>query len=310
MYTSYVGDPYRLEDALCKRELMSLVCGNSAGMKCVHSSRCGKRLLALTILCLLAIPSVQAYDMPKNLREGWDGDIQLGALATFGATDSSAITARSTFSYRSKRWEHEFDAKMYRSTSEALVARRDANGEVTRDANDKEITDLISSTTNNRRYISGQTRWFFTEKHYVFAIADIDNNVPANLDSSTRQIAGVGYKLYQGKSDLVSAGVGAGRKKRVEVSGDSEEGAIGYLGFAYKRKISEKLTLAFDMESDFGSENRYSEAETSLTFKLRDPVSMKLKYEARFNSTVMDPLNTFDDGLEAALSVNLSVEVF
>lgn len=248
--------------------------------------------------------------MPKNLNEGWDGDVQLGALATFGPTDSSAITARSTFSHRSKHWEHELDAKFYRSASEALVSRRDADGQVMRDVNDQEIKDLVSSTTNNRRYVSGQTRWFFTSKHYLFGIADLDVNTPANLDSSTRQISGVGYKLYRAKNDLVSAEVGLGRKKRVEVSGDSEEGAIAYLGLRYKHKVSEKMGVAFDLNSDFGNENRYSEAEVSLSWKLRDPISLKLKYEARFNSTVLDPLNTFDDGLEAALSVNLAFEIF
>ncbi|MFK7993184.1 MAG: YdiY family protein [Granulosicoccus sp.] len=271
----------------------------------------GKLLAGLVLLGLMMSPGVQAYeDMPRNLRQGWDGDVQLGALATYGLTDSSAISARTTVTYRSKRWEHELDAKWYRSASEALVSRRDADGQVMRDANNQEIKDVVRSTTNNRRFVSGQLRWFFTSKHYLFTIADLDVNSPANLDSSTRQISGVGYKLYRGKNDFVSAAIGLGRKKRVEVSGDSEEGAIGYLGFRYKRKINDVITVTFDLNSDFGGENRFSEAETSLAWKLRDPVSLKLKYEARVNSAVMDPLNTFDDELEAALSVNLSVEIF
>lgn len=271
----------------------------------------GTLSMVVVVLCLSAPSSAHAYySMPKNLEEGWHGDVHLGALATFGPTDSSAITARSNFTYRSQHWEHELDAKWYRSASEALVSRRDAEGEVVRDANDKEIKDLVRSTTNNRRYLNGQSRWFFTSKHYVFAIADLDINTPANLESSTRQISGLGYKLYRAKNDLVSAEFGVGRKKRVEVSGDSEEGAIAYFGFRYKHKISEKMGFAFDLNSDFGSENRYSEAEVSLNWKLRDPLSLKLKYEARLNETEDDPSNSNDDELEAALSVNLSVEVF
>lgn len=262
------------------------------------------------LLLIMATPVTHAYDMPKNLRQGWDGDVQLGALATFGETDSSAISARTIFTYSSDRWEHELDAKLHRSASESLVLRRDDEGSVMRDANDKEIKQLVSNTTNNRRFVSGQSRWFFTSRHYVFVIADLDVNIPANLDASTRQISGVGYKLYRGKNDLVTAAVGLGRKKRVEVTGESEEGAIAYFGLRLKHEVTDKLTLGFDLDSDFGSENRYSEAETSLSWKLRDPISLKLKYEARFNSTVMDPLNTFDDGLEAALSVNLAVEIF
>lgn len=289
---------------------MSLVCNVSQRSSCCAAT--GKRFtgVVVTLLVFLFSASVHAYDMPKNLGQGWDGDVQFGALATFGPTDSSAITARSTLTYSSKRWEHELDIRLHRSANEALVSRRDSDGQVMRDANDKEIQDLVSSTTNDRRFVSGQSRWFFTSKHYVFLIADLDVNTPANLDYSTRQISGLGYKLYRSKKDLISAQVGLGRKMRVEVDGDSELGPIAYIGFRFKREISEKLVLALDLDSDFGGDNRFSEAEASLSWKLRDPVSLKLKYGARFNSTVIDPLNTFDDGLEAALSVNIAVEVF
>ena len=281
--------------------------------KPVNRPSCGRfDITWLPVLAVLFFGASQAiaYDIPKNLQQGWDGDVQLGALATYGATDSSAMTARTTFSYRSVFWEHEVDAKYHRSATEALVLRRDSEGQVLRDANDKEITDVVSNKTNDRRFVSAQARFFFTSKYYVFGIADLDANTPGNLKSASRQIAGVGYKLYRSKKDLISAGVGVGRKKRADVSGESEEGAIAYLGFRIRRQLSEKVSVSFDLDSDFGSENRYSEAETSLAWKLRDPVSLKLKYEARFNSTVMDPINTFDDGLEAALSVNLAFELF
>lgn len=289
---------------------MNLVCNVSQRSFCCAASGIRFSGVVVALLVIVFSTSLHAYDMPKNLGLGWDGNMELGALATFGETDSSAVSARATFTYRSKRWEHEMDARFHRSAHESLVSRRDSDGEVILDANNNEIQDLVSDTTNDRRFISGQSRWFFTSKHYVFVIADLDVNKPASLDHSTRQISGVGYKLYRSKNDLVSAQVGIGRKKRVDVGGDSEEGAIAYLGFRLKRELSETLILTLDLDSDFGSENRYSEAEASLSWKLRDPVSLKLKYGARFNSTVIDPLNTFDDGLEAALSVHIAVDVF
>ena len=289
---------------------MRLECNVSLVTSCCTSSALRQASVTVALLVTLLSTPLHAYDMPKNLGRGWDGDVQFGALATFGPTDSSAITARTVVTYSSERWEHELDARLHRSANETLVSRIDRDGEVLRDANNNEIQDRISSTTNNRRFVSGQSRWFFTSKTYLFGIADLDVNTPANLDHSTRQIGGVGYKLYRSKRDLISAQVGLGRKERVEVGGDSEQGLIGYLGIRFKRELSEKLVLSLDMDSDWGSDNRYSEAEASLSWRLRDPVSLKLKYGARFNSTVIDPLNTFDDGLEAALSVNIAVEVF
>ena len=251
-----------------------------------------------------------AYDMPKNLGQGWDGDVQLGALASFGQTDSSAISVRSTVTYSRTQWEHELDVRWHRSASETLVPRRDSEGQRITDANGREIQDRVKNTTNDRRFLSAQSRWFFRPKYYMFAIADLDLNRPANLDYATRQIGGLGYKMYRSKKDLISAQVGLGRKMLVEVEGDDELNLIAYLGFRFKRELSEKLFLSLEFDSDFGSDNQFSEAEASLSWKLRDPVSLKLKYGARFKSTVLDPLNTFDDGLEAALSVTISVEVF
>lgn len=254
--------------------------------------------------------SISAYETPRNLKQGLDAAIQLGALATFGPTDSSAVSARTTFTFRGERWEQEFDAKYYRSASEVIVIRQNEAGEKVLDAQGREIKDLVKNTTNHRRFVSAQIRRFISSKYYVFVIADLDINEPANIDQSTRQIAGVGYKLWRNKNDLLSAAVGFGRKKRVEVSGDTEQGAIGYLGFRFKRALSNKTSLKLDVDSDFGSDNRYSEAEASLSWKLREPLSIKLKYEARFNSTLIDPLNTYDNGLEAALSINLAVDIF
>ena len=290
---------------------MLLVCDVSQRSSCFSFSGIQFSGVVVALLIILFSSSPHAdYTMPKNLGQGWDGNVQLGALANFGPTDSSAVTAQTTFTYSSKRWEHELNAKFHRSASEALITRRDSEGTILRDASDNEIKDRISSTTNDRRFVSGQARWFFNSKNYVFFIADLDRNAPANLDYSTRQISGVGYKLYQSKSNYISAEFGLGRKERVEVGGGSEQGGIAYLGFRFKRKLSEKLILTLDLDSDFSEDNRFSEAEVSLSWKLRDPVSLKLKYGARLNSSVIDPLNTFDDGLEAALSAHISVDVF
>lgn len=250
------------------------------------------------------------YQMPRNLNSGWDGSMQLGALATYGIADTSAISARTDFTYRGKHIEHELNLKFYRSTNRTLVNRRDADGIEVMDANGAPVQDRVRTMTNDRRYVSFQPRWFFSRRHYLFVLVDFENNTPADIESSTRQISGVGYKLYKTSKNYISAAVGVGRKKLVQVSGETEEGAIGYLGLRLKRAMSDTTSIALDLDSDFGGENRFSEAEASLAWKLREPMSIKFKYEARFNSNIINPLNTFEDDVEAALSVNLEIEVF
>lgn len=272
----------------------------------------GKALLPALLAAVMAstVSRAHAYDVPRNLEQGWDGNIELGALATFGATDSSAISVRTGFTYRGEHAELELNTRLYRSASESLVTRRNADGDEVKDADGIPVKDLVRNTTNDRRFIGIQPRWFFTRRHYLFALADFEVNEPADIELSTRQVSGVGYKLWKSRSDYASAAIGIGRKKLVQVSGASDEGAIGYVGLRFKRGLSETVSVNLELDTDFGGENRLSEAAVSLAWQLRGPVAVKFKYEARDNSNIINPLNTFDEGVEAALSVSLEVDVF
>lgn len=267
-------------------------------------------LLVCTVVGLFYCSTAIAYDPPKNLTPGWDGSLQVGGLATFGEFDTSALLARTDFTYRGSSWEHEFNTKFYRSKTQIRVPRRDADGVEVTDANGNAISDLLRATNNNRRYASAQPRWFFSSRYYVFAIVDFESNKPLNIAQSSRQITGVGYKLWKSRKDYISAALGIGRKKLERVTGANEEGAIGYFGFRFNRAVSEGVSLVLDLDSEFGGENRFSEMGIGIAWKLRDPLSIKLKYEARFNSQIPNLSNTFDDDLEAALSANIELEVF
>lgn len=267
-------------------------------------------LLAVLSSLFVQGAMAQYYEMPKDLEQGWDGQVQLGAQATFGATDSSAVSVRTDFTYRGERAEHELTARLHHSANKAEVSRRDAEGKEVLNGKGIPITDKVTTTTNDRRFISVQPRWFISSRYYVFALVDMDVNEPADIKMSSRQVSGLGYKLWKTRSHYVSAAIGIGRKKLEQVTGESEEGAIGYFGLRLKRELSETITGGVSLDSDFGGENRFSEAEISLSWRIRGPVALKFKYEASDNSKIVNPWNTFDDGVESAFSINLEVEVF
>ena len=269
-------------------------------------------LCKLTLLLILmgASSIAEAYETPENLEMGWHGNVQLGALATFGVSDTTAISARSDLTFSDDVFEHELTSKWYRSANRVAVARRNTEGEEIIAADGTVVRDQVRTTTNDRRYVGFQTRWFPRPQYYLFAQADLEFNRPVDIDVSSRQVVGLGYKLWNTRKDFISAAVGVGRKRLAQVSGATEAGAIAYLGLRLRRKVAFNVMLELDLDSDFLGENRFSEAELSLAWKLRNPVALKLKYEARFNSNIINPLNTFDDGVEAALSVNVEVDVF
>lgn len=265
--------------------------------------------LACLILAGGSSPA-HAYEIPKNLEQGWDAQVQFGALATFGIKDTSAVSARTDLTYRGEHFEHELVAKLYRSSSVTHVVRLNKAGNEIVDDNGNPVTDRVKSTTSDRRFLSLQPRWFFTSHHYLFALADIDINEPDGISSSTLRVGGVGYKLWKSRGRYASAAVGVGRRRFEPLTGDIEEESVGYVGLRFKRDLSETVSLSLALDSDFGGEEQYSEAEASLSWRVRGPVAIKFKYGASVDSRVVNPWNTFDDGVEAAMSVNLEVEVF
>ncbi len=278
-------------------------------MSCVSNTV--TRILSGGLLCVFMQGALAQYDyIPKDLELGWGGEVQLGAQATFGSTDSSAVSVRTDFTYRGERAEHELTARLHHSANKAQVSRRDAEGKEILSSKGTPVTDEVRTTTNNRRFVSVQPRWFISSRYYVFALADFDVNEPADIQLASRQVTGLGYKLLKSRSHFVSAAFGVGRKKLEQVSGESEEGAIGYFGLRVKRKLSETLAAGLTLDSDFGGDNRFSEAEISLSWRVRGPVALKFKYEASDNTKIVNPWNTFDEGVESAFSVNLEVEVF
>ena len=269
------------------------------------------RALSGLLLCVFMQGALAQYDfVPKDLQQGWNGQVQLGAQASFGATDFSAVSVRTDFTYRGERAEHELTARFHHSTNKAQVSRRDVEGKEIVNSKGEPVTDEVKTTTNDRRFISVQPRWFISSRYYVFALADMNINEPADIKLASRQVAGLGYKLWKSRSHYVSAAFGVGRKKLNQVTGESKEGAIGYFGLRVKRQLNETLSAALSLDSDFGGETRLSEAEVSLSWRVRGPVALKFKYEASDNTKIVNPWNTFDEGVESAFSLNLEVEVF
>lgn len=276
-------------------------------------SRASRLTCLVSFLCLWSVggsSAVLAYEIPRNLEQGWDAQVQFGALATFGVKDTSAISARTDISYRGDHFEHELVAKLYRSSSVTHVIRLDASGKEVVDSKGIPLTERIKSTTSDRRFLSVQPRWFFSSRYYLFALADIDINEPDGVRSSTLRVGGIGYKLWKSRGHYASAAVGVGRRRFEPVTGDVEEEAVGYVGLRFKRYLSETVSLSLSLDSDFGGEESFSEAEASLSWRVRGPVAIKFKYGASVDSRVVNPWNTFDDGVEAAMSVNLEVEIF
>jgi len=268
-------------------------------------------LLFAALFPFVAGEASAAYFKPKKaLPEGWNATLEFGAHATSGASRTSSLSGGAETTFRGGRWEHLVVVKALQSRSSIAVKRRDENGDVVLDARGEPVSDVIRDRTNDRRFVGLQPRWFFREKkNYLFAILDVESNEPADIEHSSRQIAGIGYRLFTDKSNWFTAGIGYGRKALSRVSGDEDQGGIGYVGVAFTRLIGERAKFETALDSDFGGENRFTELTFGLTWKLGAPVALKIGYEARMNSDISDPRNPFDESVDARATISLEIDV-
>lgn len=268
---------------------------------------------SLTAVVLIGFNAVDAaYFKPvKPYPDGWDATVVFGAQATRGASRTSSLSGATEATYRGGRWETLFELKALNSSSSVAVKRHDENGEPATDALGEPIMDIVRKRTNDRRFVSLQPRWSFRrERNYLFSIIDYETNTPADIDSSTRQIFGVGYRLWRDKTNYLTAGVGIGRKRlEREESGEVEEGGIGYLGLSFVRKLGERARFEARFDSDFGGENRFTEFDFGFVWKFGSPVSLKLGYEARQNSDFRRADNPFDESVDARATLSLEFDV-
>ena len=267
--------------------------------------------VAIASLALASVSAEAAYFKPrKAFPDGWDARVEFGAQTTSGASRTSSLSGGLDSTFRGGRWEHRIVAKALQSESTVSAPRRDENGDKVLGPDGEPVTDVVRNTTNDRRFLGLQPRWFFRQqKNYLFAIVDLESNEPADIERSTRQIAGVGYRHVVDKSNWFTAGVGIGRKSLDRVSGERDDDGIGYVGLAFTRLIGERAKFETALDSDFGSENRFTELTLGLSWKLGAPVSLKLGYEARMNSDISDPQNPFDESVDARASVSLQIDV-
>ena len=271
--------------------------------------------LALSLGVLSGTVSAARFKPRKALPEGWNATVQFGAEATQNATSrKSTLSGAAEMSYRGGDWEHKIVVEaMHRSSKVARKRKVEAGegkGDVVFDDFGDPVYDIVRNHDNDRRFVSAEPRWFFRrKKNYLFAIVDYETDEPDGIESSTRHIAGVGYRLLRDGKNYFSAGIGLGSKRLERVAGEDESGGIGYLGLNFVRLIGERMKFEAGLDSDFGDESRVTELDLGVSWRLTGTTSLKFGYEVHMNSDLEDPQGPFDDKVKTNTTIGLKIDV-
>lgn len=254
-----------------------------------------------------------ANALVKSAFDGWSGTASLGATSSSGNAESSNVNGALRISKTVNRWEHLVFGSIFQGTSSIVVEERNADGTPVLGDDNRPQRTIIRGDNSDRLALGYQPKFYYTPKTYFFGILDWEQDEPANLDSASRQIVGVGHRFYSNDSGFLTLEAGFGNKFTDLVVGDDIDGGIGYLGLYFLSKVSETVTFNADFRSDFGSDNTFVELGLGVAFKLSEKLALKVAHFSRSNSDLSSDLssanNPLDSNSDSVTTLNLVIDI-
>jgi len=278
-----------------------------------HNMR--KSTLASTLAMGLALgllgTKAHAQDVSSAL-SGWKGSANLGASSASGNSENTTITGGIRLAKTLGRWEHlVFGTLNFSDSTTVVPVFNPGTGIQELDpATGEAVATTDSTTTSERIHLGYQPKYFvIPERTYVFGILDYEQDEPANIDSNTRQIIGVGHTFFDTSKASFIGEAGIGNTLLEPVVGDDLDGAILYLGLHYLNDFTDTLRFNADLRVDAGSENSYTELGLGLAFKVSTRLSLKLGYFLRGNTDLDNPTNPLSSDTDSLTTFNLVFDI-
>lgn len=280
----------------------------------MKTSKASRNVVTAIILSGAVLGSSQAIAQDSDETgfgstfSGWSGQATLGATTSSGNAEASNINGSIRLGKTVNRWEHLVFGSVFKGRSSIVVNTSELEdaGLIVEGADGDETPERIIVTGNNsdRLALGYQPKFYYTQKTYFFGLLDWEQDEPANIDTATRQIIGVGHKFYNNASGFLTAEAGFGNKTTNPVIGEDVDGAVAYVGFNFLNRITDTVTFNADLRSDFGSDNTFIELGLGISFKVSDTVAFKVDHFSRSNSDLGDLV---DDDADISISSSDSV---
>jgi len=242
-----------------------------------------KQLCASVVFSALAVSTTQAQE---SIIQGWSGSAELGGTVISGNSEASNVSAAIRLGRTIGRWEHLVFGNYFQGNSTSF---EDTGETQIVDGQVLPILEAVTGENSNRLAIGWQPRFYWRPRTYVFGILDFEFDEPANIDSSTRQVIGIGHKFFSNDSGFLSVEGGIGNRSTEQVIGPDITGGIGYFGANYLNRINDNVTFNADFRTDFGSDNTYTELGLGLAFSLSSNLAVKISHQIRSNTDITNP---------------------
>lgn len=226
-----------------------------------------KPIIPIFFLLLFSGFAGYAQDEADN---DWHGEGSLGITNISGNSDSETINAKLGLEREIEAWKH--------SGSLAAI-RAETDGD--------ESADSV--------VLRARSEYSFSDKSYWFGQFRREEDEFSGFDSQTSITVGAGTRLMESAPHLLDVSIGVGaRRLEPQDSDETEEDGVVVAGLDYHYTISETASLGQTLTIEDGSENTYTEAETTLLTQIEGNLAAKISFLLKRNSDVPEGTDKSD----------------
>lgn len=204
---------------------------------------------------------------------------EFGLIATTGNTDTSTFKGKITAHHELEHWSNDYQLEGFykQETSE------DENGH---DDTDVSAEKYFGSVQANYKLDNPD--------HRTFLYYSYQKDRFSSYDYQSTLAAGWNQRLWHDDTSAFDYSVGPGYTFARTVEGRNMNSPILRASFDYQRALSSTATFEQAFSTEIGTHNTRSKAETSITAKIADPLSMKISITLDHNTDVDDDVDNLD----------------
>lgn len=229
-----------------------------------------KPILMTALIC--SMPSAFA-EKPKPALEPLSAELELGIIAITGNTESSALKGKATIKQDFKEWKSKYQL-------DTLYKRGRNEGETE------------TTTTAQKVFLSAQSDYKLSgDNRSVFVYGSYTGDRFSGYEYQNTVSVGYSGRFYEDDESSLDYSAGPGYSFSKTDEGDTDESAIAHIELQYEYIISPNATFHQIVSTEAAlqaNKNTRSKAETAVSVKLRDDLSMKAAYSVTHNSQVLD----------------------
>ncbi|MGA9852559.1 MAG: DUF481 domain-containing protein [Gammaproteobacteria bacterium] len=241
-----------------------------------------KKLLILGVVGFAAVASTAYADddltqldanvaatQKAAVKEGWQGSLTLGYLATTGNTSTRSLNGQALAGYKSGNWQDALSFQAIQASS---------NGVTTAESYD----------------LNGQSDYSLTANDYVFGLADYLHDTFSGYQRRTSEILGYGRRLLTTDTQQLDVEVGGGARQTRYTNDTSDSEFIERLAGNYLWKFTEKSNFSENLSVEHGTSDTLTQSITALTTNLAGNFALSLSYTIKHNSSVLPGFKNTD----------------